>query len=273
MSESPDDQVYAQLAAKAGGVEPLLAGMFAFLNRRTDFYVEFDPAQTPKASMGFPKGVAERIVLDAFRKYPTKSYVESPPAQAASSTTTAENSSSRPSAPPPPQPPLLQMTAEGKQVPIGNGGIGPNYYWTQTLRDATVYIDVAEGTRGKDVKCELRACEMKLAVAKDGLLVEGTFEDPVRVDESMWTINISSPPQIVITLEKTRNTWWKHVFIGHPEVDTNKVDSTAKMTEYDEMTQAQIRKIMHEQREKQKQKSPPFKEDERKEELFKQVPI
>jgi hypothetical protein len=30
---------------------------------------------------------------------------------------------------------------------------------------------------------------------------------------------------------------------------------------------------MHEQREKQKQKSPPFKEDERKEELFKQVPI
>jgi hypothetical protein len=271
MSEEQDDQVYAQLAAKAGGVLPLLEGMFGFLNRRTDFYVEFDPAQSPKASMGFPKGVAERMVLDAFRKYPPKPYEEGLPAPpAATAVNSSSYSASHPLAVPPP---LLQMTADGKQVPIGNGGIGPNYYWTQTLRDATVYIDVAEGTRGKDVKCDLRARELKLTVAKDELLVEGTFEDPVRVDESMWTINISSPPQIVITLEKTRNTWWKHVFIGHPEVDTSKVDSTAKISEYDETTQSQIRKIMHEQREKQK-RAPYLKEgDVGEEDIVKQVPL
>lgn len=148
---------------------------------------------------------------------------------------------------------LRLVDGTDKQVPIGNGGIGPNYYWTQTLQDATVYVDVPEGTRGKDIRCEIRAKSMVLA-AHGAVLLEGEFEDPVRVDESMWTINISSsgtqPPQVVVTLDKTRKTWWKYALVGHPEIDTSKVDSTQKIGEYDEATQAAIRKIMFEQQQK-----------------------
>mmetsp|Transcript_17717 Transcript_17717/g.39784 ORF Transcript_17717/g.39784 Transcript_17717/m.39784 type:complete len:88 (+) Transcript_17717:1-264(+) len=56
--------------------------------------------------------------------------------------------------------------------------------------------------------------------------------------------------QIVITLEKTRKTWWKHVIEGHPEIDTTKVDSSQNISEYDETTQATIRKIMFDQKQK-----------------------
>lgn len=256
-SEEYDDIVLSQFAAKMGGIQPMLKSMFGFLHRRTDFYVEYDPVKSPKAHMGFPKGVASRIVQDAFLTHSFKSYEKMQEVSDPSNYNLSKKMVEGKEAIVPDKPrqivsSLLQTTEDGKQVPIGNGGIGPNYYWTQTLIDLTVYIDAPEGTRGKDVSCEIKAREMSLSVTKgQQLIVQGTFEDLIRTDESMWTINISSTgtqaPQIVVTLDKTRKTWWKHVFLGHPEIDTSKVDSTQKISEYDDTTQASIRKIMAEQ--------------------------
>ena len=290
--EEHGDLILSQMAAKLGGVEPLLDAIFGFLHRRTDFYIEFDPAVSPKANMGFPKGAAERLVQRSFRKHSFKSYEALQPqgqadrgedtaiartdkdvtktasedsnlAQNPSSSLSASASASasatataRATAKLSPST-VFQQTAEGKQVPIGNGGIGPNYYWTQTLQDATMYVDVAEGTRGKDVKCEIKAGEMSLYVSNqqggEAVVVSGAFEDPIRQDESMWTINISpAGSQVVITLEKTKKTWWKHAIVGHPEIDTNRVDSTQRISEYDEATQATIQKIITDHRKSNK---------------------
>ena len=244
------DLALSQLASKLGGVEPLLEAMFGFLSRRTDFYIEYDRTVSPLATMGFPSGAAERMVQRAFAKFPFKAY------ESMGTAVPGGGGKAVASAIPPAAQTVFQLTPEGKQVPLGNGGIGPNYYWTQTLQDATMYFDVAEGTRGKDVKCEIRATDIHLGIISKAqqepiVLVSGSFEDPVRQDESMWTINISpTGSQIVITLEKTRKTWWKSAIVGHPEIDTNKVDSTTRMSEYDESTQATIRKIMAEQQQK-----------------------
>lgn len=116
-------------------------------------------------------------------------------------------------------------TPEGKQIPIGNGGIGENYYWTQTLKDVTIYIDTAAGCRGKDVQCEIKPQALRVAV-RGATLLDGALEDVVKVSESMWTISSttdSALQQIVVTLDKTRDTWWKHVLTGHEEIDTTKV--------------------------------------------------
>ena len=249
------DLAFSQLASKLGGVEPLLDAMFGFLSRRTDFYIEFDRSVSPQATMGFPSGAAERMVQRAFAKFPFKAYESMGTAVPCGDG--KGDSKAVAAAIPPAAQTLFQLTPEGKQVPLGNGGIGPNYYWTQTLQDATMYFDVAEGTRGKDVKCEIRATDIHLGVISKKsqqehiVLVSGRFEDPVRQDESMWTINISpTGSQIVITLEKTRKTWWKHAIVGHPEIDTNNVDSTTRISDYDESTQATIRKIMAEQQQK-----------------------
>ena len=55
---------------------------------------------------------------------------------------------------------------------------------------------------------------------------------------------------MVVTLEKAVETWWLSVMSGHPEIDGTLIDSTKRVADYDNETQAAIRKIMHEQREK-----------------------
>ena len=53
---------------------------------------------------------------------------------------------------------------------------------------------------------------------------------------------------IVITLEKVIKTWWSNLLLNHPKIDCTKVDSTMNVSEYDEATQAAIRKIMFDQK-------------------------
>ena len=42
--------------------------------------------------------------------------------------------------------------------PIGNGGLGPGYYWTQTLKEVTIHIDLEQGLMRL---CNLMSCSMK----------------------------------------------------------------------------------------------------------------
>jgi len=325
MSAEDSDAMFTAIAERLGGVKPLLDAFFGFLNRRTDFYVEFDPAKDAQAKVGFPKGLSKKLVLDAFSAYPLKEYdaaaygggssssgggggsgvkaaatssssSSSTPSRApqnnkatsssstsshnsnssSSTSTTSSSSSSSNSSDKTVVAPRVRLTEEGKQVPVGNGGFASNYYWTQTLKDVTVYIDVPIGTRGKDVTCKISAKKLFLVVSNKctassssssssaavtaagddaGALIDGELEGAVRVDESMWTLSITQQteePQVVITLDKVVKTWWKHVIVGHAEIDTSKVDSTQRMEEYDESTQAAIRKIMFEERQKQR---------------------
>lgn len=250
------DDMLTHIASKAGGIKPLLDTFFSFLERKTDFYVQFDqPVGEDKASykMGFPKGVAEKMVLQAFRQYKLQDYesvmgtqpqqpagLPSPP-QTPSKSAPPSSQAIAPSTPPkssaksqPPKTPTTtskvapltpSYTPEGKQYPIGNGGIGESYYWTQTLRDVTVYIDTAAGCRGKDVKCEIKAQSLKVSIRGE-VVMEGELDGAVLTQESLWTISSttdSAIQQIVITLEKTRPTWWKHVITTHEEIDTTKV--------------------------------------------------
>lgn len=56
----------------------------------------------------------------------------------------------------------------------------------------------------------------------------------------------------MLSFEKSVNTWWPSVVKGHPEIDNTRVDSTQRVEDYDEETQAAIRKIMFEQAQKAK---------------------
>lgn len=252
------DEMFTHIASKSGGIQPLLDHFFSFLERKTDFYVQFDPADKTysRYKMGFPIGSAEKMVIKSFRQYPLKDYGELVPPENDSPNAhpLPSNSIDSPTKVPmnepaltsvapctPPKTPAVvpktpsktprsapltpSYTPEGKQYPIGNGGIGENYYWTQTLKDVTVYIDTAAGLRGKDVKCVIKPQSLLVDVRGETLL-NGALEDVVKTQESMWTISSATGEQlqqIVITLDKTRPTWWKHVLTGHEEIDTTKV--------------------------------------------------
>ena len=62
MADTSFDDVFTQVAGRLGGIQPLLDTFFGFLCRKTDFYVQFDPAVHKNANMGFPPGVAEKMV-------------------------------------------------------------------------------------------------------------------------------------------------------------------------------------------------------------------
>lgn len=258
------DDAFARVAQQAGGIQPLLDSFFGFLHRSTDFYVVYDPNSKDKADMGFPPEKAMQMLVDSFSRFPYKEYnaitrprqgeVISQSHLGANISANSKNSTDKQktqktnSKLPHNKPPYNE---DGKQIPIGNGGVGPNYLWSQTLTEVTIYIAVETGIRGKDVKCTIATKSIILSI-KDVVILEGEWEDNIKREESTWIINLSdgNAPEIVITLDKARKTWWKHAIVGHPEIDTSKVDSTQKIDEYDETTQAAIRKIMFEQRQK-----------------------
>jgi hypothetical protein len=70
----------------------------------------------------------------------------------------------------------------------------------------------------------------------------------IKEEELLW--HIESGRYLTITMEKKKNTWWKSALVGDEEIDTQKVDSTCKLEDYDDGTQAAIRKIMFDQHQK-----------------------
>ena len=288
-----------QVAGSAGSLENLLNFFFSFLHRRTDFYIEADVDLFKKklATMGFPPGEAEKMLLKSFRKLPKK---RAPPANgeqqqqrqrqtssssfAASSSTSSKSLATPPSAQQQdqdqhqqqpstaqtataqPKPSTQQPTSDGKtgkfdgvkynekdeQLPIANGGIADGYYWVQSLDETTAYVTCPPTTRGKDIDCTITSSKISLKLKADGrVLVEGAFPHKVSTGESLWNLDVENEV-IVVTLDKVVKTWWENLVEGGPKIDTSKVDSTMRVDEYDETTQASIRKIMFDQAQKRK---------------------
>ncbi|KAL7530097.1 hypothetical protein ACHAXR_004472 [Thalassiosira sp. AJA248-18] len=154
----------------------------------------------------------------------------------------------------------IRYTEEGKQIPVGNGGSTARYVWTQTLEETTVHIPLPEGLRAKDLDVKIGASSLSIR-QKGGAstpfnAIEGTLFGKVRPSESTWTLEttttLSSQQNITtlqLILDKVQKTWWATVISGDtPLIDTKMVDSTRHIATYDDDTQAQIRRIMHDQR-------------------------
>ncbi|EGZ16189.1 hypothetical protein PHYSODRAFT_507420 [Phytophthora sojae] len=223
MSAAPGrfDALLTQLAQQHGGVESLLDSFFDFLHRKTDFYaVSSDPG---KHKMGFLPGQAERKVLAAFRNPTAKKIEEVKP----------------------------QLTDDGKQVPVGNGGVAANYTWTQTLEDVSIQMELPQGTRAKDLDCRIESTRLRVSMKSDPSkpLLVGELVEKIRADESIWSLE--SNHTLNISLEKIKPTWWASALKGGPEIDTSQVDSRRNIQEYDEATQGAIRKAVYDQRQQQ----------------------
>jgi hypothetical protein len=188
--------------------------------------------------------------LNSFRKYPIIPYQNIPSPSSAGSTSTTSATATSPSphstAEQQQQPKDKEMKIKSQniptnnsnlQIPIGNGGISENYYWTQTLKEITVYIDLPYQAKGKEIQCVITPSHLTLT-ARGQLLLNDDFEEKVCVDESMWTIATDSHEtntsdkgsQVILTLEKCRKTWWKHVLISDPEIDTTKVSPSLSLS-------------------------------------------
>lgn len=258
------------LAQKSqGDLRQLLHAFFSFLHRRTDFYV-IRPSGTSGSSMGFHEGEAEQILLAAFRQFPL---VKISSGGASSTKHSGEGvlSSSRIMKQPIEEGSkvhddattnnmreetqqvmsTVRMTEEGKQIPEGNGGRTERYQWTQTVSEITVITRLPKGTRAKDLQVTIRPTSISVlrkdamaATPADAFLLDGDLVERIRPEESTWTIESNA---LLLTLEKVKKTWWATVLVGDDEIDTHLIDSTRKISDYDESTQGALRKIMFDQ--------------------------
>jgi len=142
----------------------------------------------------------------------------------------------------------VRYTEEGLQIPIGHGGVTDKYYWTQTIDEVTVYVDLPPGTKSKDLDVQIKRSSLRVKMkSEQAPMLEGEFPHTASGD-CIWTLE--DHRTLIMTLEKEQKTWWRSVLKGDQEIDAQKVDSTSKVEDYDPQTQATIRKIMFDQKQK-----------------------
>jgi len=152
----------------------------------------------------------------------------------------------------------ITYNEEGLQIPIGNGGSTPRYKWTQTLDEATVLIGVPKSFRGKDFDVKITPSKVfvqgkKSLPGSEGeeqqdkkhiTFLDGMLAEKIRADESTWSVEDGV---MMLTLDKSSKKLWRSVVVGDEEIDTEMVDSRTHISDYDDATQAQIRKIIFDQ--------------------------
>jgi hypothetical protein len=145
-----------------------------------------------------------------------------------------------------------RLTEDGRQVPIANGGTGPGYWWSQSLGEVTAYIPLPSTTVSRDVTCRVTPSSLRVALrGAPAPLLEGPFAAAVRSSDSVWNMEGErgggGGKLLTLSLEKAEPGWWTSLIRGHPEVAGELIDSSVPMSEYDEETQAAIRKLVWEQ--------------------------
>ena len=277
MNQEQSDNLLSQLLQSSGSHPKFLDTVFSFLQRRTDFYVvdDVENFKNGTARMGFPPGRAAEMVKDSMGKQQykhvgkgasggggkaTKQSKKTATKTGAATTPTTTTSNvkqeqQRQKAPPkPPQQDPFPKPGTNISPTPGNGLITPNYYWTQSLNDLTIYFpSIPTSVKGKNCKVITKAGSLSVVV--DGeKLIEGEFERKVNVSESIWSLESGCDTNTLqIHLEKVQKTWWvSPVTNDEYKIDCSKVDSTMHVSEYDEATQGKIREIMFQQQEERR---------------------
>lgn len=135
-----------------------------------------------------------------------------------------------------------------------NGCECTNYRWSQTVDEIVMFIDCAPADgvalKAKELQVDVKRKSVRVALrgAAGRVVVEGDLFGEINQEEVLW--HMEHGRYVTLTMEKNKHTWWKSALVGHTEIDTQKVDSTCKLEDYDEGTQAAIRKIMFDQHQK-----------------------
>mmetsp|Transcript_80089 Transcript_80089/g.179229 ORF Transcript_80089/g.179229 Transcript_80089/m.179229 type:complete len:361 (-) Transcript_80089:70-1152(-) len=286
MADGRFDDLLLGLASKHKDVEELSHSVLSFFERRTDL---FHVMETGNERMGFMPGVAEKMFFKHFHFFQHKYWSRTQPhildrlaeqtrvaageaGTEADATGGAAGSEAQPSQPaggggqePREAQPAHADKAEPsapseetqsalpektrkmmRHISTWNGAVTDKYYWSQSLSEVTLEVEVEE-CRAKDIEVSVTSTRLCIK-CKGKTVLEGKLHEKVTSEETIW--HLEENKQVVLSLEKGRETWWKCVLEGDEEIDTTKVESTRSMEEYDGETQGAIRKIMFDQNQK-----------------------
>eukprot|EP00697_Spironema_sp_BW2_P003271 gnl/Spiro4/14363_TR7736_c0_g1_i1.p2 gnl/Spiro4/14363_TR7736_c0_g1~~gnl/Spiro4/14363_TR7736_c0_g1_i1.p2 ORF type:complete len:215 (-),score=67.55 gnl/Spiro4/14363_TR7736_c0_g1_i1:74-658(-) len=123
------------------------------------------------------------------------------------------------------------------------------YRWDQTLTELTVTVPV-EATAGRQIHCVIEPTRLVVGVKGQPPILDGTLSHRCKATDSMWTFERTSK-EVVVTIEKIAQEWWKSVVEGAPAIDTTKVEpANSKLSDLDGETRSMVEKMMYDQRQK-----------------------
>ena len=118
-----------------------------------------------------------------------------------------------------------------RQVPVDNGGSGPNYRWQQTTSHVRLCIDCRDEMQPRDLYVECSASKLRVydrgLAGGEHLLLEGDFTAGVKADEAAWALagdKQTGGQQVVVVAEKQKPTvskadHWRSAIKGHALLD------------------------------------------------------
>uniref|UniRef100_A0A3P9C3F8 NudC domain-containing protein 3 n=1 Tax=Maylandia zebra TaxID=106582 RepID=A0A3P9C3F8_9CICH len=271
------DNALLGILQHVGNIQDFLQVYFGFLYRKTDFYRLLS---SPNDKMGFPPGVAEKMVLKTYKSFEKLAehdreravsnlkkreetrYV--PPAvqelevasepcdetkQQSTEAVQMENSPSRSgdvSAPAASGTSICSQRQENFQSNPDsyNGAVRENYSWSQDYMDVEVRVFVPKTVvKGRQVSVSLQTSGVRVCVrdgAEDKTLMEGEFTYKINTENSLWSLE---PGHCVLSLNKTSEVWWNAVLKGEKEIDINQINRERSMATVDEEEHAVLDRL------------------------------
>ncbi|KAF5748726.1 putative nuclear movement protein nudc [Tripterygium wilfordii] len=109
---------------------------------------------------------------------------------------------------------------------------------------------------------------MKIGLKGQAPIIEGDLFEAVKPDDCFWHLEDQKVVSVLMTkFEQT--TWWKSLFKGGPQIDTQKVEPLpSELSDLDPEARAAVEKMMFDQR--QKQLGLPTSEEIKNQDMLKQ---
>ncbi|KAF6019946.1 NUDCD3 [Bugula neritina] len=270
------DATLMGILQKEGQIAKFLDVVMGFLYRRTDYY---HIMESRDSKLGFPQGVAQRLLIQAYEKYEklsekrdnakdTRTVIPSRPDQKDLKNKKASDVTNSSSQNPPP---TIQTSESSEKTPTKNtetlnsqqvfqenpeshnGAMRDGYRWAQTLTDCDLRIEVPSTVlKAKQVSVNIKRKHISASyIDEENQVVELVDSDlawDVNVEESMWSL---VPKDCIhINLEKVQERWWEQVFVEEPKINTRKIEASVSMEHLDDGAQSAIGKLMYDERQK-----------------------
>lgn len=116
----------------------------------------------------------------------------------------------------------VRYTDGGLQVPVSNGGVGPGYWWEQTLSDVTLYVRVPRGVGARDVEVAVATTHLRLALrGARAPIIDADLRGAVKAGDAVWGIEAteSGPGALVRPVDVARGADEPPEGCGLPPVD------------------------------------------------------
>ncbi|XP_032689674.1 nudC domain-containing protein 3 isoform X2 [Odontomachus brunneus] len=265
---SDHDQVFLQILHEEKNIVNFLNVFFGFLYRCTDFYIESNSEQ----KLGFPPGVAEKLVLNSMYKWKNISPVIKESTHdivnnsisESNELTAMQNVNCRFSPPVAQEIEIdscnkldttnrltTQLVETDHTSDSYNGAIRDNYIWTQTLDDLDVLVKIPEHIKTpKQTRVNINSDEIKIDIKPCSAMKDSEWDNifnsklsfKVRRDESVWSI--VSGKHISIHLEKAVERWWEALIVDEPKIELNKIDCTKYFDDMAQEEQMKVQELM-----------------------------